>query len=1362
MIVICREIVIKIMRNLLLYCLCQMIMLVAVSQRTRLYFDHPGLSAGLQEEHIWSIYQDTDGFIWLASFTSGLIRYDGNDFKLFQHDPQDSTSISDNWVTCLFEDSNGHFWVGTRNGGLNLFDQATGVFYHFQSNPNIPHSISHNLIRDIVEDDSGNMWVGTDSGLNRFEYSGNPTEKHRFDHFHHRERDSLSLSNNSITDLLIDSKGRFWVATYGGLNQLQSNGDFTRYTHNPQNDLSLSHNLVRKIREDREGHLWVGTFGNGLNLFDAESGEFKRFVASSGEKSIPSDLIWDIAIDSLDNLWIGTEDKGLIYFDRQKNSFETFMNEVANERSISSNQVFSAFISRENDLWVGTWGGGINFVHGNRKPFIVYSPAAQKGSISHKKVTSLFERDDGNILVGTEGGGLNLYDPIDEQFTPFKHIPGNNNTICSNEILTLFEDSKGFVWVGTRGAGISVLYPDLGSVYRHFNYSSTGLASHTIRDIAQDTNENIWTATDGGLNLLKPNSRTLETFLAGTYTTSIFPYNRDTLLLGTRSGAYFFNISAKQATPLNAITEDQGTLDGQWISRIFRDSRQNVWIGAHQLYLYEPRSHQLKTTHVGATGYAEDDSGHFWLASEHGLTKLNIHSGLTSHYNEADELPTSHLSQCIKMRNGELLVGGLNGLIRFDPDQIKTNHKVPKVVLSEFYLFNQPTKVKTSDSDKLVNISRAGDIILNHQQPVFSIGFSALQFAHSAECQYAYKLDGFDEDWITTDSERRIATYTNLDPGEYTFHVKATNNDGIWSQSITSIPIRVIPPPWKTWWAYTIYGVLALLVGFLLRKHEMQRLRDRHGLELNALETKRLKELDELKSRLFANISHEFRTPLTLILGPLHQAIKTLAPTDPNKEELAIAIKNARRLQELINQILDLSKLDQGKMTLQVIKDDIIAFLQPRVLAFSSLAERKGLTYQAEWPHSQLTMYFDPDKIEKIVNNLISNSIKFTSKGHITVRCSVAGKWFEIRVKDSGVGIPPEFLDQIFDRFFQVEGRQITSETGSGIGLSLTKELVELSHGTIACHSQEGVGTEFIVTLPCDDAWYQNNQHLEHPIPDTPESPLSEDDDKPSGHLSAERKDQKTTVLVVEDNEVLRKFIIRQLSQLSPDYFIQEASDGMMGFEKALQEIPDIVIMDWMMPGYSGIELCEKLKRDEITSHIPVIMLTAKADQESRIQGLEKGADAYLAKPFDQQELSVTIKNLLTQREKLREKFGRYLMKVDPVAGQSVDDKFIQKIRTLIEENLSDSTLNVQSLSHELGMSRSQLFRKIKAITGLSPNQFLRVYRLEKAHQLLSGKHGNVSEIAYRTGFDNLSYFTKSFFKHFNKLPSDLHQKKDS
>ncbi len=1351
------------MRNLLLYCLCQMLMLVAVSQPTPRYFDHPGLSAGLQEEHIWSIYQDKEGFMWFASFTSGLIRYDGNDYRFFRHQPEDSTSISDNWVTCMFEDSKGQFWVGTRNGGLNLFDRATGAFYHFQSNQQLPNRISHNLIRDIVEDESGALWIGTDRGLNRFEYSGKPHDPGDFKHYYHHEEDPQSLSNNSITDLLIDSKGRFWAGTYGGLNQLERNGTFIRYINNPLDDQSLSHNIVRKIREDGKGRLWIGTFGNGLNLLDGKTDRFKRFVTTLNEGSIPSGLIWDLAIDSLDNLWICTEDKGLVYFDVQKGSFESFMNDVTNQRSISSNQVFSAFISRENDIWVGTWGGGINLINGNRKPFIVYSPSARKGTISHRKVTSLSERRDGHILVGTEGGGLNLYDPDTEQFTTFKHIPGNANTIRSNEILTLLEDNRGLVWVGTRGAGISVLHADLKRIYKHFDHSSArtgGLASHTIRDIAQDASDNIWIATDGGLNLLKANSHDLETFLPGTYTTCIFPYNQDTLLLGTRAGAYFFSISRQEASPVGALTDDQDPLHGQWISRIFRDSNQNLWIGAHQLYLYQPNTHQLKAYHAGATGYAEDNSGHFWLASEHGLTQLDIHSGNSSHYNEADELPTNHLSQCIKMRNGEILVGGLNGLIRFDPGKIKTNLKVPKVILNQFYLFNQPAKVKTSDSEALVDISRAGDIILTHRQPVFSIAFSALQFAHASECMYAYKLDGFDDDWIITQSERRIATYTNLDPGNYTFYVKATNNDGIWSETATSIPIRVIPPPWKTWWAYTIYIILASLAGLLIRNHEMQRIRDRHRLEINALETQKLRELDELKSRLFANISHEFRTPLTLILGPLQQAIKTLDPSDPNKEELSIAIKNARRLQELINQILDLSKLDQGKMTLQVVKEDIIDFLQPRVLSFSSLAERKGLTYQTEWPEGTLPMYFDPDKIEKIVNNLISNSIKFTSQGQIIVSCTVEDNWLMIRVKDSGIGIAPEFQSQIFERFFQIGPSHFTPEAGSGIGLSLTKELVELSHGTISCHSQEGLGTEFVVKLPCDDIWYQHNQHLERPIPDLPEFPVS--DDQTFEQLPAEKKDQKTTVLVIEDNEVLRKFIIRQLNHPSPDYFILEASDGQMGFEKALQEIPDIVIMDWMMPGYTGIELCEKIKQNEITSHIPIIMLTAKADQESRIQGLEKGADAYLAKPFDQQELSATIRNLLTQREKLREKFGKYLIKVAPVHDESVDDKFIQKIRNLIEENLSDSTLNVQSLSHELGMSRSQLFRKIKAVTGLSPNQFLRIYRLEKAHLLLSGKHGNVSEIAYRTGFDNLSYFTKSFFKHFNKLPSDFHPKRNS
>ncbi len=879
----------------------------------------------------------------------------------------------------------------------------------------------------------------------------------------------------------------------------------------------------------------------------------------------------------------------------------------------------------------------------------------------------------------------------------FEHITREDG-LPSNEVSSVFQDSRGIMWFGT-GGGLASYDGYAIKVFKNDPNDPKSLSSNIITTLYEDRQGILWVGTMGGLIKMA------------------------------------FSGAEKFETPKISI---------------------------HRYTIKDGLPDNL------IAGILEDDSGQLWISTANGLSLFRNPSHKQSeapdfkNYDLKDGMQgyEFYTNAFFKNAAGELFFGGWRGLNIFHPDSIRDNSFLPPVVITSFEAFD--LDAPDLGVVPVIGISEKQEIRLSYKNNIFSIGFAALNYRDGHLNKYAYQLEGFNDHWIPLGTDHRV-TFTNLDPGTYTFRVKGSNNDGIWNETPTELKIIITPPWWKTNWAYFLYALAFLLAVYFWRRYDLNRRQLKHDLEIRQLEAEKLKEVDALKSRFFANISHDFRTPLTLILGPLEELIAQSPKA--NLWQFRLMQRSAQGLLRLINQLLDISKLESGKMSLEARCDDIIPVVKGAFCAFESLAKRKGIKQQFDTSLETALLYFDEDKMEQIITNVLSNAFKFTEEGGtVTVEVKElhsehSTSFLQITISDTGTGIAADQLPYVFDRFYQSPDGYAKVRQGSGIGLALTKELVELHHGQIQVNSEVSRGTQFTLLFPFGKAHLQADEIVEQtlkapvfkpnisgalPIPDLRGSSISPTDEKAI---------EKAIVLLVEDNDDMRAFIHRQLAG---HYQIVEAADGQEGLEKALEIIPDLIISDVMMPRMNGLQLCDTLKNDVRTSHIPIILLTSKADIEFRLVGLERGADAYLAKPFNREELLLRSRKLLELRDRLRARYAS--LPPPPVAEKDIqiEDAFLQKIRQLVEQNLSDQNLDMDHLSQVLGMSRSQVYRKVKALTGLSPTVYIRSIRLQQAKVLLETTELSISEVAYQVGFSTPTYFSDAFLEVFGIRPSEV------
>jgi len=1363
------------------------------SQAPELKFKHITKEQGLSSSTVEAILQDSKGFIWFGT-ADGLNRYDGYKITAYRNDPADSNSISGNYASQLLEDKKHRLWIGT-NGGLNYFNRNQNKFIRYKNDPRNMSSISSNVINCIYEDRQGDIWIGTSAGLDLLARG-----KNSFKHYRYQEGKTDCLSSNRISCIYEDQHGNFWVGTNGGgLNLLdRKKNTVSVFKSQFTDDGSISSNNISSIEEDLSGNIWIGTIGGGLNLLDVKQKRFKHFRHQEMERSsLSGDVIKSMLIDTKGNLWVGTENGGLNLWNQDNQSFIHYENNPNKPSSLSQKTASAIMEDNQGNIWVGTHRGGVNLYQPNAYQFKIYSQSASLGSLSYNDVKTFFEDKEGNIWIGTDGGGLNIWNRRKDVFYRFRHDPHDPKSIGSDAILHIMKDSKGNIWIGTWGGGLNLYNPADGTFTRFLNdpRDKSSISSNNVWRIYEDQLGKLWIATFyGGLNVFNRETKKFtritddpekKTHFYGNNVISINEDKSGNLWIGTEDGGlncynserssfshYFYQIHENNV---------QGTDN---IRVIYTDKVGRLWIGKKGLYLFNPKhqSFSLYTSKENLAnemiqGVNEDDMGNLWIGTSNGLIRFNPDTYNFKRFTDADGLQGLEFgpNSSLKTTKGEMLFGGFKGFNIFHPDSIKNNSSIPPVYLTDFQIFNVSATPGQKKSPLKKQISETKAITLSYDQSFFSFEFAALNYISPEQNQYAYKLDGFDKSWNYVGNQRK-ATYTNLDPGKYIFYVKASNNDGIWNEKGTSLSIIITPPFWMTWWFRTF--IILVIIGGTGIFFQFKR-----KLELKKLEEQKREEMHQMQLRFFTNISHEFRTPLTLILGPLEKLRKENSDTIFNHHYNVIH-RNANRLMELISELMDFRKVESGALKLNVMPGNLERFLFEIAEEFADLAIQKQITFIVLPSVLTQQIWFDRQVIEKIILNLVNNSFKYTADGgKITVELLTSLTHFKpsfenelvlksgfktkeyvyIRISDNGIGISRESIHHLFERYYRITDAHL----GSGIGLAFVKSLTFLHKGEIYVYSEPQEGTEIIIGIPRNKDDYKRNERWTENIQE--EGGIQLESINYAHEYAIESSDDSNMptavntfskyILIVDDNSELRDFLKQSLGSF---YRISEAWDGNTGLAKAKEESPDLIISDVMMPGMNGIEFCRLIKEDTQTNHIPFILLTAKDALTAKIEGLESGADFYFGKPLSMDFLLLTIRNIFDQRQKQKERHLKdYTVEMRDLVHSTKDKDFMEQLLNLIEKDLENTELNVDYICQQIGMSKTNIYKKIKDITGQTINELIRTIRLKKAVYIMTHEDASLTEVMYRIGIQSQSYFTTIFKKEFGYTPSQFQQEID-
>lgn len=1336
---------------------------------------------GLSQNFISSIIQDRKGFMWFGT-KDGLNRYDGHNFVIYQHDTFDSTSISNNFVTSLFEDNRGFIWVGTSNGGLNIFNRETETFYHILYNSEITNINTTVEVSSITEDTNGNIWIGTrGAGIFKLSFKSKNSFDIKSQQFISQSDRPESLSSNIITTVFKDSKGIIWVGTLKALDKFNSeNESFTHYEINTKNIKAPSSQYeksVSSIYESSDGNFWIGT-QSGLVRFEPVSGTYKLFAHKYEIFRYGWGKIVSIIEDHKGNLWLATPSE-LMRFNPKLNSYSYFINDPFNPKSVSFSSISSLCLDKTGIVWVGTAGMGINTYDSKADRFSTLSKIKEVGSrITGFSVRSILEVSRDIMFVST--GVLFKWNRKTGELKSYETSSLRVDDFGNTGVWTMIKDSEGKIWTATT-EGLFRYDPESKKVkqYKFSPSDYSGLPQKEVYSVFEDQQHNIWIATENYFSrLIDIEKGTFQNFrylLSASNDEQVRPVicqdKKGIFWIGTKNGLIRFDYENRYFETFKNDPKNPQSLNNDFIKSVYADNNksQNIlWLGTSggglNKFDIDDGTFKHFTEKDGLPnnvvyGILPDGNGNLWLSTNKGLSRFNPRDNSFRNFDVNDGLQSNEFNTgaYYLSKSGEMFFGGIKGLNYFHPDEIKDNPYKPQIVITNLKLGDRYLNVKNDKNILQKSISETDRIELSHDEDVITFEFAALDYSAPSKNKFAYKLENFNKDWIYSGSNRS-ATFTHLPPGEYVFRVKGSNNDGVWNEEGFALAVIVKPPWWSTWWAYIIYGLVFVSGLYFTRRYELNRMKLKNQLRIEKITTDSLRNLDQIKSQFFANISHEFRTPLTLILGQIESVMSSEIETKI-KGKLQVANKNARRLLILINQLLDLSKIEAGSMKLFSEQHNIVSFLKSLFYSFETLAESQKIVMKFESEFDNIPVIFDPEKMEKIFCNLISNAIKFTPpEGEIKVGIIKKDDLVEIKIKDNGKGISQENLQFIFDRFYQVDNSNTREHEGTGIGLALAKELTELHKGKISVSSKPGEGTEFIVTFPIGNIKTENTADE---ITDTLTKDFSVDN---TINASSEKLNpltnqkaihhNKEIILIIEDNFDVRSYIREQLEN---EYGIFEALNGEEGILIAQREIPDIIITDLMMPKMDGYQFSKAIRGDEKTSHIPIIMLTAKAGLDDKIQGLETGIDDYLTKPFSAKELKVRVKNLIYKRKELKKRFSALtIIKPSDVTVQSVDKVFLDKVISTIEKYFEDEQFSVDKLSDEMNMSISQLNRKLNALIDQPPGQLIRSFRLQRAADLLKKNAGSVAEICYKVGFNDQAYFSRAFKKQFGCSPTDF------
>jgi ligand-binding sensor domain-containing protein/signal transduction histidine kinase/DNA-binding response OmpR family regulator len=1347
-------------------------------------FSHLTVNDGLSQSNVVCILQDSRGFMWFGTF-NGLNRYDGYKFEVFQHQSGDPHSISHNFISSLYEDHTHTLWVGTPDG-LNYYDRESNRFISFKHDPENPESLSDNSIEVIFEDSQNRLWIGTGlGGLNRYD-----RELGIFTRYEYDAEDESSVSSNFVREIFEDSKGNVWIGHGNGAIDILKRGDST-FTSLSRQGLTLTEYRITGIVESEDRSIFIATQGDGLFQLEYNDEEViitNRFLKNAAQhNTISSNILLDLSIGEIGKLWIATEDDGLNILNMETGEFQFLRADPFVPSSLNYNSVWTIYKDRLGLIWLGTYAGGVNLYLGSGNYFRHFKHyPGHENSLSNNMVNAFREEDDSKIWIATDGGGLNL---LDWRQNEFKHYNTSNSNIGSNVIVSLFEDSRDRLWVGTWGDGLYHFDRERNQFIR-YSKEQHGLGSNNILHIQEDNKGGLWLATFwGGLTYFNPQTNDVKVYTVqngGLSNDDVRVICFDVtgrLWVASDVGIDLLYPETEAFKTYQYDENDRSSISKGFVHSILETADSTIWVGtAGGLNKYDPDTdsfiHYTKIDGLPdntVKSMLEAGNGNIWIGTNKGISKFDPEKETFKNFDISDGLQGNEFNNmsCYRTRDGYMLFGGTNGFNMFKLEDLDVNEFIPPVVITDFRIFNKPVPVGEKDSPLSKHISEAQNINLSYKHSVFSFEFVALNYILPEKNQYAYMMEGFDADWNYVNGVR-TATYTNLDPGNYTFRVKASNNDGIWNEEGASIYIRINPPFWKTWWAYLfqfllLCGIILFVVSYFVGRQKL-----RTALKIEHLELENMYELDRKKMQFFNNISHEINSPVTLILDPLEKLINNGKVEKRVKSSLALIHRNASRLKRMIDQLKDFHSIETGSLKLQLSKGDIIQFVRTIADSFNEYAEVRQIEYEFSSDHKSCNAWFDSDKLDKILYNLLSNAFKFTPEnGEVKLSVSIlpsyklntevykAGKYIEIIVKDNGIGIAKEKRDNIFRRFNHLDeynGRQFD---GSGIGLAFAHELIVLYKGHIDFVSEEGKGAEFVVHIPVDEQFLEENQLVSEftviPVDDRAVSYQSDSGngmDSPAENVQKQMQAQNLPVLlVIDDDREVRKYI---KNSLDFKYRIIEAEDGTDGIKKAKAVIPDLIISDIKMPGVEGIELCTRLKQNIKTSHIPVIVLTAYSSSEYKMKGLQKGVDAYITKPFNIDILEAQIVNLLNTRGKLMDKFRKeFVFEPKNIVVSDLDAEFLKQIIELIKEHLSDTEFNSEVLAKKIGLSRMQLYRKIRGLTDQTVHEFIRNIRLEHAVKLLEDGKMTITEVAYEVGFNDLTYFARCFRKQYDKSPSE-------
>jgi signal transduction histidine kinase/ligand-binding sensor domain-containing protein/DNA-binding response OmpR family regulator len=1355
-----------------LIALIMLISIVGISQPRR--FKQLTSEDGISQSEVYSFLKDSRGFVWFGT-VDGLNRYDGYNIEIFNTNKNDTNSLSNNTVRSLAEDQTGRIWIGT-DDGLNFYDPKTELIYQVKIN-----SVEKRFPVWCIYIQDGYLLAGTANGLwrSKIQNTGiNDIGKgfQQISNYTYNQN-----TDNFIRAIVKCTLGGNWIVTSDNISRII----FQQNSNEPVviEDFAINPNQ-RTATEDSSGNLWIATSENGLIRYNPHT-KVTDYFNSYGTLFGPSSRkCSSLAVDKNGNLWVGTGDRGLNFIksedvNKNKIQFETIQNEPFNANSLNSNLIYSLYVSNDYLLWVGTIGAGVNIFNPEQKKFTLYKFRDPNHDLSNSNfIRAVYVDNQNRIWTGTHGNGLFIYDRESDKF---RKLGFETQSVF---YISQYIDDKKFICSGSGIYLVKLINNELKILSR--------IEGDAYFFVEKSKDDVYWAASLNGLTRIKivddkiiseENYTDNTTPRISTNNCRVLFYNQsiNTLYLGTEGGGLnvisLDNNHFPEKIMLYQKNNEPNSLSNNYIRSIIKDSRQNIWIGT-----YEGLNKMITDSVTGDISFktytkedglpnnmiqliAEDENQNLWIGTNGGLSHFIPGEDRFINYTVNDGLQSNEFSEhtVFKKPDGEIIIGGINGINTFYPDQIIVNSFKPTTTITGFYLFNEKLSALEKIGRKApleTSITLSDTIVLLPKQKNIGFEFSAMIYPDAEKIRYAYMLEGFDNDWQYTDAANRIANYTNLRHGKYTFKVKSTNSDGIWEESERSVFVHIQTPFIYTWFAYALYFIFIVLIFTYFSHYSIIRYATKKKLLLEKTHNEKLHELDVLRTKFFINISHDLRTPLTLIREPLDVLLQNKKLSTDISEKLQLIKRNVKRLNYLIEQLLDVRKAESGKLTAKLDKQDIVSFTREEVAHFDFAVTQKGLNLSVKTDSEQIPACFDQAMLSKIYFNLISNAIKFTDSGRIEINIEKieknkfdilkgdnANSFVKIEVRDTGKGISKELNEKIFDRFYQGQEQR---GKGYGIGLSHTKELIDAHKGFIEAESKEGAGTTIRFFIPDIEILDENKKIISSSSEDVyidAEAIISID--------AREVKESAKTILIVEDNIDMRSFI---KGELIKEYNVIEAGDGLEGLKMVNKEMPDMIICDVMMPNMDGIELCEKIKSDMETSHIPIILLTAKVDQETKYDGIKTGADDYIPKPFEMEYLRIRIKNLFDTREKLRQLFQKSsLLEPSFVHVTSIDEKFLPLLMKALDEGISDSDFSINSLESKLAMSHAKFYRKIKSLTGQSGQELLQNLRMKRAHQILSEKKGlRVAEVAYMVGFTNPKYFSKCFKETYGFPPSDL------